>query len=101
MESTGSEVFGAVHQGPIHPARERPARAFGDLEPDRLPGFALDDAAAFLDLVGCVDIRAPEFHQVTAAEFGSSMARLKSARSRWFSASSSRTRMAQTCFGIS
>lgn len=97
MKATGFEAFGADHRGLDHPARDSPARVFADLEPVRLRGLALEGGAALLVLVVC-DL---EFHQVTAAAFCPSIARLKSARSRWFSAISRRTRMAQRCFGIS
>lgn len=68
MEAARSQMFRAYHQGIFEPNRDSLSRALGDLEADRLTGFALDDGSAVLDLSGSIDVSDLRPYQVAAAQ---------------------------------
>ena len=63
------KMFGSDHQQIFYALRNRGSRAFGNLEPNRILSFALQDRCPFFDLPGSHNI--DDFHadKITTAKF--------------------------------
>ncbi len=100
VKPSRSRVLRADHQRIFYPLHDGDASTLRIFIPDRLLSFALRYRCPFFDLPRCHHIDDLHFNQVTSPQLAVD-AILKRARSRWFPASSSLTRIAQTCFGLS
>lgn len=69
LETSGPKMFGSDHQRIFRPLCNRGSRAFGNLEPNRLLSFALQDRCPLFDLPGGHHI--DDFHadKITTAKF--------------------------------
>lgn len=99
MKPAYPEILGSDHQLVFHPFFARGPGGFRDLEAYRLLGSALGN--------GCTLLTWPKAMTPTTFIFTGSLPRsllliatVKSARSRWFSASSRLTRISQACSGF-
>jgi hypothetical protein len=68
-KTPGPEKFGPDHQRIFQPLRHRGAGAFGNPEPDRFLGFALQHRCPFFDPSGRHDVNDFHLHKVTPAQF--------------------------------